>query len=168
MLCAVGRVAQVKHGIAHTPMVCRPAVATVIVAIFLFITQTQTSYATSTAAMDWCDAHCMDKPYTAAEQAPHESTSPSELKLTLIVGCQKCGTTFLHAWLSRHPSVVAASTNGGRTHIKEVHYLDRSVGARSHQAYMSFWQHARDENTTNKYMFEASPSYMFTPCAACR
>jgi hypothetical protein len=59
----------------------------------------------SSAARDWCSAHCPD----AARPDVQQEDDLNGAKHAAIVGCQKCGTTFLHAWLAGHPSIVAAS-----------------------------------------------------------
>lgn len=145
-----------------------PGPALLSIALSLLITSYASSEHSSTPALDWCDSHCLDKSDTAG-QTTHEDNTPPSANFTVIVGCQKCGTTFLHGWLSRHHSVVAASKDGGETGTKELHYLDRAVGRPSYKVYMSYWSHAKDnDKRNNKYMFEASPVYMMTPCAACR
>jgi hypothetical protein len=97
----------------------------------------------------------MDESDTVLQTFHKNSTQPS-VNFTVIVGCQKCGTTFLYGWLSRHHSVVVASKDGGETRTKELHYLDRPIGTPSHKVYMSFWSHASDDDKSkHKYMFEA-------------
>lgn len=56
------------------------------------------------SALDWCSANCPDA-VVPQEQA---GDMPPGAKYTAIVGCQKCGTTFLHAWLATHPGIAPA------------------------------------------------------------
>ena len=78
----------------------------------------------------------------------------------LIIGAQKCGTTFLYDLLSLHPDVEPST-------IKEVHYLDQRFGEglewyRSHFA-------AYPRNDEQKIMTgEATPYYLFYPHAPAR
>lgn len=151
------------------PTRCVPAAAILLAAALILLTIQVSGVKEKSAAVEWCDANCVDAS-DAGEPAAHRNITPPSAKFTLIVGCQKCGTTFLHGWLSRHPSVAPASKNAGKSRIKELHYLDRPVGAElSHSVYMSYWGHAtEDVQTSDKYMFEASPAYVLNPCAACR
>jgi hypothetical protein len=43
-----------------------------------------------------------------------------------ILGCQKCGTTTLHALLKQHPSIISAKQleNEPRHYGKELHFFD--------------------------------------------
>lgn len=158
---------QPRLDLVDMPMARRPTAAIVLLAVFLHLTSHTIDSSSSSSAVEWCDAHCVDAS-DAAGQTPHTDITPPSAKFTVIVGCQKCGTTFLYGWLSRHPSVAYASKNAGIRHTKELHYLDRKVGSLSHQVYMSFWGHREQEELSSKYMFEASPSYVLAPCAACR
>jgi hypothetical protein len=74
----------------------------------------------------------------------------------LIIGAQKCGTTYLYEKLTEHPLVVPALT-------KEVHFFDNSY----HQGEAWYRGHFTGKVGTN-LTGEASPYYIFHPHAARR
>lgn len=69
----------------------------------------------------------------------------------LIVGAQKAGTTSLHAYLSQHPQIVAASR-------KELHYFDLYRGRGLGWYLGHFPLRAR---LGGRKAFEATPDYLF-------
>jgi hypothetical protein len=73
-----------------------------------------------------------------------------ELPSLIILGAQKCGTTSLHKYLSRHPHFAGP-------YLKEVHYFDNNFG-RSLYWYRSHFRPAR-----SRISFEATPYYLFHP-----
>ncbi len=74
----------------------------------------------------------------------------------LIIGAQKCGTTALHAYLSRHPQTVPSST-------KEINYFCSddvlALGPAWYKTQFPVSQPAHPKPLT----YEASPNYVFTP-----
>lgn len=66
----------------------------------------------ATCTPDFCQS-CFSK-----HDASKNATIPPSIKLAIIIGCQKCGTTFMHAALIRQPGIAPAVN-------KELHYLDR-------------------------------------------
>lgn len=74
----------------------------------------------------------------------------------VIVGAQRCGTTFLYDLLSRHPRVEPATK-------KEVHYFDLHYG-RGIGWYRSHFPRVGRGSVTG----ESSPYYLFHPHAAAR
>jgi hypothetical protein len=77
----------------------------------------------------------------------------------LIIGAQKCGTTFLYQLLVQHPRVKAAF-------FKEVHYFDLNFGKGNNWYRSNFPLQMR--NTRSYITGEASPYYLFHPHAAKR
>ncbi len=82
----------------------------------------------ATCIPDFCQS-CFSK-----HEAGKATTIPSSIKLAVIIGCQKCGTTFMHASLIRQPGVAAAIN-------KELHYLDRRQESHtSTTGYIARWK----------------------------
>ncbi len=83
-------------------------------------------------------------------------TTETRLPDFLIIGAQKCGTTYLYDKLVEHPQIAPALT-------KEVHFFDNgySKGAKWYQGYFPAPQNG---DITG----EASPYYIFHPHAAQR
>lgn len=77
----------------------------------------------------------------------------------LIIGAQKCGTTFLYQLLMQHPRVKPAF-------VKEVHYFDLNFGKGTNWYRSHFPLQLR--NTRTYITGEASPYYLFHPHAARR
>ena len=77
----------------------------------------------------------------------------------LIIGAQKCGTTFLYQLLVQHPRVKPAF-------VKEVHYFDLNF-AKGNNWYRSHFP-LQMRNTRTYITGEASPYYLFHPHAAKR
>ena len=77
----------------------------------------------------------------------------------LIIGAQKCGTTFLYQLLVQHPRVKPAF-------VKEVHYFDLNF-RKGDNWYRSHFP-LRMGNTRAYITGEASPYYLFHPHAARR
>ena len=77
----------------------------------------------------------------------------------LIIGAQKCGTTFLYQLLVQHPRVKSAF-------LKEVHYFDLNFGKGNNWYRSNFPLQMR--NTRTYITGEASPYYLFHPHAAKR
>jgi hypothetical protein len=77
----------------------------------------------------------------------------------LIIGAQKCGTTFLYQFLVQHPRVKSAF-------LKEVHYFDLNF-AKGNNWYRSNFP-VQLRNTRTYITGEASPYYLFHPHAAKR
>ena len=75
----------------------------------------------------------------------------------LIIGAQKCGTTFLYQFLAQHPRVKSAF-------LKEVHYFDLNFGKGNNWYRSNFPLQMR--NTRTYVTGEASPYYLFHPHAA--
>lgn len=74
----------------------------------------------------------------------------------LIIGAQKCGTTFLYQLLVQHPRVKPAF-------LKEVHYFDLNF-RKDHNWYRSHFP-LQIRNTQRYITGEASPYYLFHPHA---
>jgi sulfotransferase family protein len=77
----------------------------------------------------------------------------------LIIGAQKCGTSFLYRFLVEHPHVKSAF-------VKEVHYFDLNFGKGNNWYRSNFPLQMR--NTRTYITGEASPYYLFHPHAARR
>jgi Sulfotransferase domain len=77
----------------------------------------------------------------------------------LIIGAQKCGTTFLYQLLVQHPRVKPAF-------VKEVHYFDLNF-RKGNNWYRSHFP-LQTRNTHAYITGEASPYYLFHPHAAKR
>jgi hypothetical protein len=77
----------------------------------------------------------------------------------LIIGAQKCGTTFLYQFLVQHPRVKSAF-------LKEVHYFDLNFAKGNNWYRSNFPLQLR--NTRRYITGEASPYYLFHPHAAKR
>jgi hypothetical protein len=97
------------------------------------------------------------KAYTAARHRWRLATAPVRtLPDFLIIGAQKCGTTFLYQLLVQHPNVKPAFA-------KEVHYFDLNY-RRGDNWYRSHFPLQMRESRT--YITgEASPYYLFHPHA---
>ncbi|CAA9263135.1 MAG: putative deacetylase sulfotransferase, partial [uncultured Chloroflexia bacterium] len=97
-----------------------------------------------------------------AEEARWEigSQQSGALPDFLIVGAQKCGTTFLYHLLNQHLNVAPASTK--EVHYFDVHFAKGEDWYRSHFSPPS-WRKGRRSITG-----EASPYYLFHPHAARR
>ncbi|MEM6577882.1 MAG: sulfotransferase [Pseudomonadota bacterium] len=67
------------------------------------------------------------------------------------LGGQRCGSSWLHEVLSRHPDVVPAS--GG----KEVHFFDKNWD-RGADWYRNLWPRVIDEG---RFIWESTPSYLY-------
>ena len=76
--------------------------------------------------------------------------------LFLIIGAQRCATTALYSWLRQHPGVVAAFRK--EVHFFDLHY-DRGVDWYRRQLRIG------RTSLSNYYVGEASPYYLFHPCA---
>ncbi len=100
------------------------------------------------------------KAYTATRRLWRLATAPVRtLPDFLIIGAQKCGTTFLYQLLVQHPHVKPAF-------VKEVHYFDLNF-KRGHNWYRSHFP--LQINNSRKYITgESSPYYLFHPHAARR
>jgi hypothetical protein len=72
----------------------------------------------------------------------------------LIIGAQKCGTTFLYQFLAQHPRVKSAF-------LKEVHYFDLNFSKGNNWYRSNFPLQMR--NTRTYVTGEASPYYLFLP-----
>jgi len=85
----------------------------------------------------------------------------------LIVGCQKGGTSSLHAYLAQHPSLAPAA-------IKEVHFFDGGLlpswekYADGERLYRSYFGWDALLKAQGRQSYEASPCYMFNPLAPSR
>jgi hypothetical protein len=77
----------------------------------------------------------------------------------LIIGAQKCGTTFLYQLLVQHPRVKPAF-------VKEIHYFDLNF-RKGNNWYRSYFP-LQLRNTRTYITGEASPYYLFHPHAAKR
>jgi hypothetical protein len=77
--------------------------------------------------------------------------APRALPDAVIVGAMKCGTTSLHAYLTRHPRVIAPLR-------KEVHYFDLNYGRGESWYRANFGR--TDEPGLN---LDSSPYYLFHP-----
>ena len=101
-----------------------------------------------------------DKKAYAARHTWRLATSPVRtLPDFLIIGAQKCGTTFLYQLLVQHPCVKPAF-------VKEVHYFDLNFG-NGNGWYRSHFP-LQMRNTRPYITGEASPYYLFHPHAARR
>jgi hypothetical protein len=78
----------------------------------------------------------------------------------VIIGAQKCGTTFLYDLLSQHPQVEPAIK-------KEVHYFDRHFG-KGVDWYRSHFPSPTWKEGQRSIAGEATPYYLFHPHAARR
>lgn len=78
----------------------------------------------------------------------------------VIIGAQKCGTTFLHRILGWHPSVEPASA-------KELHYFDLNPG-KGINWYRAHFPLSSPGRKREFITGEASPYYLFHPHAAAR
>lgn len=78
----------------------------------------------------------------------------------VIIGAQKCGTTFLYHLLGQHPHVQTAAK-------KEVHYFDRHFG-KSIEWYRSHFPPPTWKGGRRSITGESSPYYLFHPHAARR
>jgi Sulfotransferase domain len=102
----------------------------------------------------------------AAKRVARAGTRPtSGLRLLpqyLIIGAQRAGTTSLHRYLIRHPSV------GNLLHTKGVHYFDTNYGRglawyRSHFPTDLYRRYAKRRAGVDLVVGEASPYYLFHP-----
>jgi hypothetical protein len=79
----------------------------------------------------------------------------------LIIGAQKCGTTYLYDELVKHPNIAVART-------KEIHFFDAHF-AKGVAWYRTFFpRHRQDRLQRPVLTGEASPSYLFYPHTARR
>ncbi len=99
------------------------------------------------------------KAYTARRLWRLATAPVRTLPDLLIIGAQKCGTTFLYQLLVQHPRVKSAF-------VKEVHYFDLNF-AKGNNWYRSNFP-LRMRNTRTYITGEASPYYLFHPHAAKR
>jgi Sulfotransferase domain len=79
----------------------------------------------------------------------------------IIIGGQKCGTTFLYRYLSEHPSIAAATR-------KELHFFDLNVDKgmawyRSHFPLKVYARLFEARHQQRLFTGEASPAYLFYP-----
>ena len=97
------------------------------------------------------------KAYTAARHRWRLATAPVRtLPDFIIIGAQKCGTTFLYQLLVQHPHVKPAFA-------KEVHYFDLNF-RKGDNWYRSYFP--LQMRSSRKYITgEASPYYLFHPHA---
>jgi hypothetical protein len=79
----------------------------------------------------------------------------------IIIGSQKCGTTFLYDELAKHPSVAPAIT-------KEIHFFDFNYERGVNWYRACFAQMRRQEDSQHRITGEASPYYIFHPLVARR
>lgn len=101
-----------------------------------------------------------DKKAQAVRHLWRSATAPVRtLPDFLIIGAQKCGTTFLYQLLVQHPRVKPAF-------VKEVHYFDLNFG-KGDNWYRSHFP-LRVRKTRTYITGEASPYYLFHPHAARR
>jgi hypothetical protein len=95
------------------------------------------------------------KAYTATRHRWRLATAPVRtLPDFLIIGAQKCGTTFLYQLLAQHPHVKPAFA-------KEVHYFDLNF-ERGENWYRSHFP-LQMRNSRTGITGEASPYYLFHP-----
>jgi hypothetical protein len=90
-------------------------------------------------------------------------TSPLRLKPNfIIIGAQRCGTTSLYNYLTRHPSILPAR-------VKEVHYFDYKSyrGLLWYKANFPMLTHKLKRYIKQKTIItgEASPFYLYHPHA---
>lgn len=78
----------------------------------------------------------------------------------VIIGAQKCGTTFLYELLRRHDLILPAKR-------KEVHFFDVHFG-KGVDWYRSHFLHPKRRNDRMTITGEASPYYLYHPLAAGR
>lgn len=91
-------------------------------------------------------------------------TRTSKLRMLpdfLIIGAQRCGTTSLFRYLAGHPAVVPPPLNKG------VHYFDTNF-AKGPLWYQGQFPLRRPSALGTRVTGEASPYYLFHPCAAQR
>ena len=88
---------------------------------------------------------------TPSLEAP--AKGPPSLPNFLGIGAQRCGTSWLHDCLARHPQVYVPSAR------KEVHYFDHNYD-RGVDWYRSFFRGAR---ATHRAVGEITPKYMLLP-----
>jgi sulfotransferase family protein len=101
--------------------------------------------------------HHVKKAYTATRHLWRLTTAPVRtLPDFLIIGAQKCGTTFLYQLLVQHPHVKPAFA-------KEVHYFDLNF-ERGDNWYRSHFP-LQMRNSRTCITGEASPYYLFHPHA---
>jgi hypothetical protein len=99
------------------------------------------------------------KAYTARHGYRMGTAAMRTLPDFLVIGAQKCGTTFLYQLLTQHPSVRAAF-------VKEVHYFDLNFEKGEGWYRSQFPLRAR--RNRSYITGESSPYYMFHPHAARR
>jgi len=88
------------------------------------------------------------------------TTAGGTLPDFLIIGAQKCGTTFLYYLLCQHPYVEPATT-------KEVHFFDTNF-AEGVQWYRSHFSPPAQKDGRKMLTGESSPYYLYHPHAARR
>src|SRR5689334_5283974 len=79
----------------------------------------------------------------------------------IIIGSQKCGTTFLYDELAKHPCVAPAIT-------KEIHFFDFNYERGVDWYRACFAQMRRQQDSQARMTGEASPYYIFHPLVARR
>jgi hypothetical protein len=78
----------------------------------------------------------------------------------VIIGAQKCGTTYLYQLLTKHPNVQSAA-------VKELHYFDRPEDSEKDiEWYQRCFPPPQWKNGQISITGEKSPSYLFHPHAA--
>jgi hypothetical protein len=93
--------------------------------------------------------------------APRASGAPGAPKAGalpdfVVIGAQKCGTSFFYGLLTRHPSVERAA-------VKEVHYFDQQENfAKGIEWYRRNFPTPRREDGQRTITGEASPSYLIS------
>ena len=79
----------------------------------------------------------------------------------LLVGAQRCGTTYLGAALDAHPHITLAQPSRPEPKV----WCDAELAARGHESYDATWfAHARDE----RLLLDKSTSYLEDPGAPSR
>ena len=95
-----------------------------------------------------------------------EKTGPVPLKANtmpdfVIIGAQKCGTTFLYNLLGQHPHVALAAK-------KEIHYFDHHFSNKGRGWYRAHFPSPTWKDGRKSITGESSPYYLFHPHAARR
>ena len=107
----------------------------------------------------------VDESATGGREGPEGSTAAGRAEAGalpdfLIIGAQKCGTTFLYHLLCQHPFVEPATT-------KEVHFFDTNF-AEGVQWYRSHFSTPTQKDGRKMLTGESSPYYIYHPHAARR
>jgi len=100
----------------------------------------------------------VDEPATGGREV--STAAGGTLPDFLIIGAQKCGTTFLYHLLCQHPYVEPATT-------KEVHFFDTNF-AEGVQWYRSHFSTPTQKDGRKMLTGESSPYYIYYPHAARR